>query len=172
MTWSGPVGAADLSGTGSRASVLQPAIIRCAALCCGCNRRERSCRSGAWNARRARNCRSTSGKGAWIVEKGKRRKSHLLRCVLGYSRKGYSEAVWRQDTETFLRAIGNAFRYFGGVTATVVIDNLKAGVIRADWYDPDLNPKLEEFARHYGTVILPCKPGMARHKGKVEAGVK
>jgi transposase len=112
------------------------------------------------------------GQGAWIVEEGKRRKSHLLRCVLGYSRKGYSEAVWRQDTETFLRAIENAFRYFGGVTATVVIDNLKAGVIRADSYDPDLNPKLEEFARHYGTVILPCKPGMARHKGKVEAGVR
>jgi hypothetical protein len=91
---------------------------------------------------------------------------------LGCSRKGYSEAVWRQDTETFIRAIENAFRHFGGVAATVVIDNLKAGVLRADWYDPQLNPKLEEFARHYGTVILPCKPGMARHKGKIEAGVK
>ena len=65
----------------------------------------------------------------------------------------------------------NAFRYFGGVPATVVIDNLKAGVIRADWFDPELNPKLEEFARHYGTVILPTKPVMPRHKGKVESGV-
>src|SRR5205823_12997057 len=35
-----------------------------------------------------------------------------------------------------------------------------------------LNPKLEEFARHYGTVILPTRPAMPRHKGKVEAGVK
>jgi len=52
------------------------------------------------------------------------------------------------------------------------IDNLKAGVIRADWYDPELNPKLEEFARHYGTVILPTKPAMPRHKGKVESAVK
>src|SRR5438132_55878 len=55
---------------------------------------------------------------------------------------------------------------------TVVIDNLKAGVIQADWFDPQLNPKLEEFARHYGTVILPTRPAMPRHKGKVEAGVK
>ncbi len=78
----------------------------------------------------------------------------------------------RQDTETFIRTLENAFRHFGGVTATVVIDNLKAGVVRADWYDPDLNPKLEEFTRHYGTVLLPCKPRMPRHKGKVEAGVK
>jgi hypothetical protein len=31
---------------------------------------------------------------------------------------------------------------------------------------------LEEFARHYGTVILPTKPAMPRHKGKVESGVK
>jgi hypothetical protein len=45
-------------------------------------------------------------------------------------------------------------------------------VIQADWFDPELNPKLEEFARHYGTVILPTKPAMPRHKGKVEAGVK
>ena len=58
------------------------------------------------------------------------------------------------------------------MTATVVIDNLKAGVIQADWFDPEINPKLEEFARHYGTVILPTKPATPRHKGKVEAGVK
>ncbi|MGD0112617.1 MAG: hypothetical protein ABSD48_12210, partial [Armatimonadota bacterium] len=39
------------------------------------------------------------------------------------------------------------------------IDNLRAAVSQADWYDPELNPKLEQFSRHYGTVILPTKPG-------------
>jgi len=112
------------------------------------------------------------GQGAWVVENGKRRKTHLFRCVLSHSRKGYCEAVWRQTSESFIRSLENAFRHFGGVTATVVIDNLKAGVIRVDWFDPELNPKLEEFARHYGTAILPTKPAMPRHKGKVEAGVK
>jgi transposase len=112
------------------------------------------------------------GLGAWVVENGKRRKTHLFRGVLSHSRKGYSEAVWRQTAESFIRCLENAFRHFGGVTATVVIDNLKAGVIQADWYDPELNPKLEDFARHYGTAILPTKPVMPRHKGKVEAGVK
>jgi transposase len=112
------------------------------------------------------------GLGAWVMENGKRRRPHLLRAVLSHSRKGYSEVVWRQTSESFLRCLENAFRSFGGVTATVVIDNLKAGVIRADWYDPELNPKLEEFARHYGTVILPTKPVMPRHKGKVESAVK
>jgi transposase len=112
------------------------------------------------------------GQGGWVVEQGKRRKTHLFRCVLSHSRKAYSEVVWRQTTESFIRCLENAFRYFGGVTTTVVIDNLKAGVLRADWFDPQLNPKLEEFARHYRTAILPTKPAMPRHKGKVEAGVK
>jgi transposase len=112
------------------------------------------------------------GQGAWVIKEGKRRRPHLFRGVLSHSRKAYSEAVWRQTSESFIRCLENAFRHFGGVTVTVVIDNLKAGVIQADWYDPELNPKLEEFARHYGTVILPTKPAMPRHKGKVEAGVK
>ncbi len=112
------------------------------------------------------------GLGAWVIEGDKRRRPHLFRAVLSHSRKGYSEVVWRQTSESFIRSLENAFRHFGGVTATVVIDNLKAGVIQADWFDPQINPKLEEFARHYGTVILPTKPAMPRHKGKVEAGVK
>lgn len=112
------------------------------------------------------------GRGAWVVENGQRRKTHLFRGVLSCSRKGYSEAVWRQTTESFIRCLENAFRHYGGVTATVVIDNLKAGVIQADWFDPELNPKLDEFARHYGTVILPTRPRLPRHKGKIEAGVK
>ena len=111
------------------------------------------------------------GQGAWVEADGKRRRPHLFRAVLSHSRKGYSEVVWHQNTETFLRCIENAFRYFGGVTRTAVIDNLKAGVLRADWYDPDLNPKLFEFAIHYGTTILPTKPAMPRHKGKIESGV-
>jgi transposase len=112
------------------------------------------------------------GQGAWVMNDGKRRRPHLFRTVLSCSRKGYSEVVWRQTSESFIRCLENAFRYYGGVPATVVIDNLKAGVIQADWFDPDINPKLEEFARHYGTVILPTKPVMPRHKGKVESGVK
>jgi transposase len=111
------------------------------------------------------------GQGAWVLENGRRKRPHLFRAVLGHSRKGYSEAVWRQTTETFIRCLENAFRDLGGVTRTVVIDNLRAAVTHADWFDPELNPKLEEFARHYGTVILPCKPATPRHKGKVESGV-
>ncbi len=43
---------------------------------------------------------------------------------------------------------------------------------KADWYDPELNPKIQSFCEHYGTVILPTKHYTPRHKGKIEAGVK
>ncbi len=112
------------------------------------------------------------GLGAWVLVEGKRRRPHLFRMVLSHSRKAYSEVVWRQTTESFIRCLENAFRFFGGVVRTLVIDNLRAAVSRADWFDPELNRKVEEFCRHYGTVILPTRPAKPQHKGKVEAGVK
>jgi transposase len=111
------------------------------------------------------------GKGAWIEVDGKRKRPHVFRVVLSHSRKGYSEVVWQQTTESFIRCLENAFRAFGGVPHTVVIDNLRAAVTRADWYDPELNPKLIAFAAHYQTVILPTKSYTPRHKGKIESGI-
>jgi transposase len=102
---------------------------------------------------------------------GKKRKTWIFRLVLSYSRKAYSQAVLRQDTETFLRCIEAAFRQFGGSTLTINLDNLKAAVLKADWADPELNPKLMDFGRHYRTTIMPCLPGVPEHKGKVENSV-
>jgi transposase len=113
------------------------------------------------------------GTGAPVkMEKGTLRRPWVFRIVLSGSRKGYSEAVWRQSTEAFIGALENAFRHFGGVPGTLVIDNLKAAVQRGDWYDPEVHPKLQSFAAHYGTVFLPTKPYTPRHKGKIESGVK
>lgn len=112
------------------------------------------------------------GQGAPVVTPdGQRRRTHVLRVVLSHSRKAYSEAVYRQSTDDFIRCLENAFHHFGGVPHTLVIDNLKAAVTKADWFDPELNPKIRAFCAHYQTVILPTRPGMPRHKGKVERGV-
>jgi transposase len=113
------------------------------------------------------------GSGAPIISPdGKRRKTYVFRIVLSHSRKGYSEATFTQTTDDFLRALENGFRQLGGVTKTLVIDNLKAAVAHPDWFDPELVPKVQSFCQHYGTVILPTKPYTPQHKGKVEAGVK
>ena len=91
--------------------------------------------------------------------------------VLSYSRKAYSEAVSRQDSETFLRCLENGLRAFGGVPLLLNLDNLKAAVLKADWFDPEINPKLADFCRHYRLHVMPCGPYKPQHKGKVERGV-
>jgi len=112
------------------------------------------------------------GTGAPVVSPdGKKRRTHVFRIVLSHSRKAYSEAVYRQTAETFIRCIENALWHFGGVPRTLVPDNLKAAVIQADWYDPELNPKIQSFCEHYGTVLLPTRPRTPRHKGKIERGI-
>jgi transposase len=111
------------------------------------------------------------GRGAPIVNAEGRRRPHVFRLVLSHSRKAYSEAVARQTTEAFLRCLENALWHFGGVPRRIVLDNLRAAVTRADWFDPELNPKVQAFALHYGTVFWPTRPYTPRHKGKVERGV-
>jgi len=58
-----------------------------------------------------------------------------------------------------------------GVPAALIPDNLKSGVTRPSYYDPELNPTYAELARHYGTVILPARPYHPRDKAKAEQGV-
>ncbi len=111
------------------------------------------------------------GLGAPIRVEGRKRRSWVFRIVLSHSRKGFSEAVFQQTTEAFIRCLESAFRHFGGVPRTLVIDNLRAAVKRADWYEPELTPKMAEFCRHHGTVILPTRPRRPEHKGKVERAV-
>jgi transposase len=112
------------------------------------------------------------GTGAAVVSPdGKRRRTHVLRIVLSHSRKAYSEVVHRQTTDDFIRAVENAFWYFGGVPRRLILDNLRAAVSKADWFDPELNPRVRSFAAHYGVVLLPTRPYTPRHKGKVERGI-
>jgi transposase len=112
------------------------------------------------------------GTGAWVSDaQGRRRRPWVLRVVLSFSRKAYSEAVFQQTTENLIRCLENALRSFGGVVRTVNLDNLRAAVKKADWCDPELNPKLVSFCRHYGCALLPCLPRRPEHKGKTERGI-
>ncbi|HKB37220.1 MAG TPA: IS21 family transposase [Gemmataceae bacterium] len=106
-----------------------------------------------------------------VLTDGSRRRTHVFRIVLSHSRKGYSEAVTRQTTDEFLGCLENAFWHFGGVPQRLILDNLRAAVRKADWYDPELNPKVRSFGQHYGVSLLPTRPYTPRHKGKVERGV-
>ncbi len=111
------------------------------------------------------------GQGWWLQLEGRRRKVHVLRIILSHSRKGYSEALLKESTQGFLRILENAFHAFGGVPETLVPDNMKPAVTKADWYDPDLNPIARAFCEHYGTVLLPTRSYSPHLKGKIERGI-
>jgi hypothetical protein len=85
------------------------------------------------------------GLGAPIEQDDGKTPQLRVRAVLSYSRKGYSEAVMRQDTESFLRCLENALRHFGGVPLLLNLDNLKAAVLKADWFDPQINRSWRSF---------------------------
>lgn len=103
---------------------------------------------------------------------GKRRRPYLFVMTLCSSRKAYYEVVWQQDTRTFIECHKRGFAFFGGVPKAVILDNLKAAIIKACWEDPEINRHFALFARHTGFAVLPCHPASPTEKGIVESGVK
>jgi transposase len=87
---------------------------------------------------------------------------------LSYSRHRFVRFVQRQDITTWLKCHIRAFEFFGGVPHTVMVDNLKSGVVKADIYDPVVNRAYAECERHYQFVVDPNKVRTPQHKGKVE----
>jgi transposase len=53
-----------------------------------------------------------------------------------------------------------------------VPDNPKTAVIKACFYDPQVNRTYAEMAAHYDTAVLPARPRRPRDKAKVEAAVR
>ena len=99
---------------------------------------------------------------------GQWKRPWVFRLTLCCSRHGYEEAVWDQQLETFLRLHERAFRDLQGVPAVVRLDNLKSGVLRACFYDPDVNEVYTAFARHWNFTPLPIQPRRPQENGKQE----
>lgn len=99
------------------------------------------------------------------------RSAELFIAVMGASNMTYAEASWSQTLPDWIGAHTRAFAFFGGVPGLVVSDNLKSGVIRACFYEPEINRSYADMAAHYGTAILPARPYKPRDKAKVEGAV-
>jgi transposase len=92
--------------------------------------------------------------------------------VLGASGLLYVEATRGQDLKSWLDAHVRAFEFYGGSVEAVVPDNLKSGVTKACWYDPEINPSYQDLARHYGVSVLPTRVRRPQDKAAVEVGVQ
>ena len=115
-----------------------------------------------------------SGKRIGIVDPttGEVREAEIFVGVLGASNLTYAEATWTQQLPDWTGAHVRMFRFFGGAPKLLVPDNLKSGVAKASFYDPEINRTYGAFAAHYSVGILPARPYKPRDKAKVEAGVR
>ena len=105
-------------------------------------------------------------------ETGEARTAQIFVATLGASNYTYVEATWTQSLEDWTGSHRRAFEFFGGVPEIVVPDNLKTGVTKPDFYEPDLNPTYQDLAAHYNVAVIPARVAKPRDKAKVESGVQ
>ncbi|WP_374682887.1 IS21 family transposase [Accumulibacter sp.] len=92
--------------------------------------------------------------------------------TLGYSRRTHFWCTDSQDAEHTLEGLVRTFEYLGGIPKEVLLDNLKAAVLRHPSGQPAVfQERFLDFAGHYGFVPKACQPYRARTKGKDERAV-
>jgi Mu transposase, C-terminal domain/Integrase core domain len=100
---------------------------------------------------------------------GRRRKVWAFSMVLAYSRHLFVFPVLRMDQQAWVDAHLAAFGFFGACPRRIVLDNLRAGVIKPDIYDPKINRAYAELAAHYGVLVDPARVGHPKDKPRIEA---
>ena len=102
---------------------------------------------------------------------GEIEKAQIFVAVLGVSNYTFVEATWTQSLPDWIGSHVRCLEFMRGAPVAIIPDNLKSGVTKACFYDPDINPSYQDFAQHYGIVIAPTRARKPRDKAKVEAGV-
>ena len=100
------------------------------------------------------------------------RRPRLFVMTLKYSRRCFRKVVWTSSQVTWAKLHEEAFRYFGGTTRYVVLDNLKEGVIKPDLYEPELNSVYASVLAHYSVVADPARVADPNRKGSVENAIQ
>lgn len=92
----------------------------------------------------------------------------LFGSVLCNSQLFFALATVNEKQISWMSGIENGFNYFGGVTQTLIVDNTKAAVQRADWFDPDINQEFYNFCIHFGTSPIPTRAKRPKDKNLIE----
>jgi transposase len=104
--------------------------------------------------------------GIWLdPQTGRRRKVWAFSMVLAYSRHLFVFPVLRMDQQAWVDAHVAAFDFYNSCPRRVVLDNLRAGVIKPDIYDPKINRAYSELASHYGVLVDPARVAHPKDKG-------
>ena len=115
-----------------------------------------------------------SGKRVPIVDPltGEVRMAELFIAVLGASNFTYADVSWTQSLPDWIGAHVRMFRFFGSVPRLLIPDNLKSGINKPSFYDPEINRSYAKMAAHYNVGVVPARPRRPKDKAAVEAGVR
>ena len=102
---------------------------------------------------------------------GRRRKLYAFLMTLSHSRHQFLYPVLAEDAVAWHEGHVKGLAFFGGTPRRIVPDNLTAGILKADRYDPRINRAYGELARHYGFLVDPARAAHPTDKPKVERGV-
>ena len=105
-------------------------------------------------------------------ETGEVSQASVFVAVLPASNYTYAEAQSSENQCNWNNGHVRAIAFFGGVVKIVVPDNLKTGVSKPNYYEPDINPAYQALAEHYQFAVLPTRVRKPKDKGKVENGVQ
>ena len=111
-----------------------------------------------------------SGKRVPIIDPatGEVRQAEIFVAVLGGSNLTYAEATWTQSLPDWIGAHVRMFRFYRAAPRLLVPDNLKSGINKASFYDPEVNRSYAAMAAHYSVGILPARPKRPRDTDEVE----
>ncbi len=102
------------------------------------------------------------------IETGELVPCRLFGMILPASQLFFARATLTEKTEDVFTSISKGFEKFGGTTDTIVFDNAKVQVTRADKFDPDLNSEFSLFCDHYNLAPLAARPQSPKDKSLIE----
>ena len=102
---------------------------------------------------------------------GERIACQVFVSILPFSGLIFCQAVLTQQTADFTHCINSMLKFYGGVPATILCDNLKTAVTRPDRYEPAFTDICHQLSEHYGTTFSATRPYSPRDKAMVERAV-
>ncbi|MEJ7625591.1 MAG: IS21 family transposase [Ferruginibacter sp.] len=105
------------------------------------------------------------------VQTGELIECQVFVSILPYSGLIFCKAVHSQQTADFTACINGMLKYYAGVPATILCDNLKTAVIRPSKYEPVFTDVCYQLSEHYSTTFSATRPYSPRDKAMVERAV-
>jgi transposase len=106
------------------------------------------------------------------VYTGERIECQVFVAILPFSGLIFCKAIHTQQTADFIDCINAMLRYYAGVPATILCDNLKTAVNRPSRYEPVFTDMCYQLSEHYQTTFSATRPYSPRDKAMVEQAVR